>query len=130
MLAADYPLLGALWTVFAIFLFVIWFWLLIMIFSDLFRDHETSGWAKAGWTIGILLLPFLGILIYLIVRGGGMAQRTADAQEASQAEFDSYVRETAGSDSPADQIASAQALLDAGSITQDEFDQLKAKALS
>ena len=130
MLAADYPLLGALWTVFAIFMFVIWFWLLIMIFSDLFRDHETSGWAKAGWTILILLLPFLGILIYLIVRGSGMAQRSADAQQAAQTEFDSYVRETAGTDSPADQIASAQALLDAGSISQDEFDQLKAKALS
>jgi hypothetical protein len=130
MLAYDYPLLGALWTVFMIFMFVIWFWLLIMIFSDLFRDHEESGWAKAGWTIGILLLPFLGILIYLIARGDGMARRSAEAQQSAQDDFDSYVRETAASDSPADQIASAQALLDAGSIDQDEFNQLKAKALS
>jgi hypothetical protein len=130
MLAADYALGEALWTVLAIFLFVIWFWLLIAIFSDLFRDHETSGWAKAGWTIAIIVLPFLGILVYLVVRGGGMAQRQADAQQAAQADFDSYVRQAAGSANPADTIANAKALLDDGTISQDEFDQIKAKALS
>lgn len=130
MFAAEYALGEALWTVLAIFLFVIWFWLLIAIFSDLFRDHETSGWAKAGWTVLILFLPFIGILIYLIVRGGGMAQRQIDAQQAAQADFDSYVKQTAGSGDSASQIADAKKLLDDGTITQDEFDSLKAKALA
>jgi len=130
MLAADFALGEALWTVFAIFMFVIWFWLLIAIFSDLFRDHETSGWAKAGWTVAILVFPFIGILVYLIVRGGGMAQRQIDAQQAAQADFDSYVKETAGSGDSASQIADAKKLLDDGTITQDEFDSLKAKALA
>lgn len=130
MLAADFALGEALWTVFAIFMFVIWFWLLIAIFSDLFRDHETSGWAKAGWTVAILVFPFIGILVYLIVRGGGMAQRQIDAQQAAQADFDSYVKETADSGDSASQIADAKKLLDDGTITQDEFDSLKAKALA
>ena len=130
MLAADFALGEALWTVFAIFMFVIWFWLLIAIFSDLFRDHETSGWAKAGWTVAILVFPFIGILVYLIVRGGGMAQRQIDAQQAAQADFDSYVKQTAGSGDSASQIADAKKLLDDGTITQDEFDSLKAKALA
>ena len=130
MFAADFALGEALWTVFAIFMFVIWFWLLIAIFSDLFRDHETSGWAKAGWTIAILVFPFIGILVYLIVRGGGMAQRQIDAQQAAQADFDSYVKQTAGSGDSASQIADAKKLLDDGTISQEEFDTLKAKALS
>jgi hypothetical protein len=130
MFAADYGLGEALWTLLAIFLFVIWFWLLIVIFSDLFRDHETSGWAKAGWTIGIILFPFIGILVYLIVRGGGMAQRQADANVAAQADFDSYVRQAAGTSDPAGTISDAKKLLDDGTITQDEFDQIKAKALA
>lgn len=130
MFAADFALGEALWTVLVIFLFVIWFWLLIAIFSDLFRDHETSGWAKAGWTVAILIFPFIGILVYLIVRGGGMAQRQIDAQQAAQADFDSYVKKTADSGDSASQIADAKKLLDEGTITQDEFNSLKAKALA
>ena len=131
MFAADFALGEALWTLLVIFMFIIWFWLLIAIFSDLFRDKNESGWSKALWTIGVILFPFLGILLYLIVRGQGKAERQIDAQEAAQANYDSYVRETAGSgDDSATQIANAKALLDAGTITQDEFNDLKAKALA
>lgn len=112
------------------FLFVIWFWLLITIFGDLFRDHETSGVAKALWVIAIVVIPLFGILAYLIVRGGGMAKRAADSQKAAQEQFDSYVRSTAGATpSPTDQISQAKTLLDSGAIDQSEFDSLKAKAL-
>lgn len=130
LLAADYALGEALWTVFVIFLWIIWFWLLIAIFGDLFRDHETSGAAKAVWFIVILFLPYLGILIYLIARGGGMAERAAAQQQAAKAEFDSYVKQTAGAGGSAAEIAHAKELLDSGAITQAEYDQLKAKALS
>ena len=121
-------LLWMLW----FFLFVIWFWLLLTIFGDLFRDHEVSGWAKALWVVFIIVLPFLGILVYLIVRGGGMAQRQAAAMQQAQAQFDDYVRQTAGTSgggSAADQISKAKDLLDSGAISQAEFDALKAKAL-
>lgn len=112
------------------FLFVIWFWLLITIFGDLFRDHETSGGAKAFWVIFIIVIPFLGILVYLIARGGGMAARAAKSHQQAQEQFDTYVRNAAGSaQSPADQIAGAKSLLDSGAIDQSEFDRLKAKAL-
>jgi hypothetical protein len=113
------------------FLFVIWFWLLVMIFSDLFRDHEMSGWAKALWIILVIVLPFLGILIYLIVRGRGMAERNLKQQQAMKQQMDAQIRAVAGTGgSPADQIAQAKSLLDTGAITQAEFEALKAKALS
>jgi ABC-type multidrug transport system fused ATPase/permease subunit len=112
------------------FFFVIWFWLLITIFGDLFRDHEMSGGMKAFWCIFVIILPFLGIFIYLIVRGGGMAQRAAKSQQEMQKQMDDYVRQTATSGTSAEQIAQAKALLDAGTIDQGEFDKLKAKALS
>jgi hypothetical protein len=130
MYAADYALGEVLWTMFVLFMWIIWFWLLITVFSDLFRDHETSGAAKAGWSIFVILLPYLGVFVYLLARGNGMAQRAASQQRAAQAQFDSYVRETAGGGGAASEIASAKALLDSGAITQEEFDQLKAKALS
>jgi Phospholipase_D-nuclease N-terminal len=113
------------------FLFVIWFWLLIAIFSDLFRDHEASGWTKVLWTILVIVLPFIGILGYLLVRGRGMAERSAKQQKAVQSQVDAQIRSVAGtSSSPADQIAQAKTLLDSGTISQTEFDNLKAKALS
>ncbi len=113
------------------FLFVIWFWLLVVIFGDLFRDHETSGGMKAVWIFFLIILPFLGILIYVLVRGHGMADRAAKQNAAAKAQFDSQIRDAAGtSATPADEIASAKALFDSGAITQAEFDQLKAKALS
>jgi len=130
MLAADFALGEMIWTIFIVFMWVIWLWLLFAIFGDLFSDHETSGAAKAGWTILVILLPYLGILIYLIARGGGMAARSAARQKAAQADFDAYVQEAAGSAGPAGEIAHAKKLLDSGAISQDEFDALKAKALA
>lgn len=112
------------------FLFVIWFWLLIAIFSDLFRDRDTGGGVKALWVILLILLPFLGILLYLIVRGRGMGERQAAQMQAAQSQFDDRIRSASPSSSAADQIASAKALLDSGAIDQAEFAQLKAKALA
>lgn len=114
-----------------IFFFVVWFWLVMSIVSDLFRDHEASGVTKALWVVLVLVFPVLGVLGYLIVRGGGMAARAARAQKEAQDRFDSYVRSVAGGDpaGPADQIQKAKALLDSGAIDRAEFDRLKAKAL-
>ena len=113
-----------------LFFFVVWFWLLISIFSDLFRDHETSGTTKALWVVFVLIFPMIGILAYLIFRGSGMSARAAKSAHDAQAQFDAYVRSVAGGPpSPADQIQKAKALLDAGAIDRAEFDRLKAKAL-
>ena len=113
-----------------IFLFVVWFWLLITIFSDLFRDHEVSGVNKALWVILVVLFPLVGVLGYLVLRGGGMAARAAKSRQEAQEQLDAYVRSVAGTpQSPADQIQKAKALLDAGAIDRAEFDRLKAKAL-
>lgn len=130
MIIAEFGSGQALWTIFWFFLFIIWFWLLIMVFSDLFRDREESGWAKALWTIFLILVPYLGVFVYLIVRGHGMGERAAAAAQQQQAQFDSYVREAAGTSGPADQIAKAKALLDQGAITQEEFEQLKRAAIT
>ncbi len=114
------------------FLFVIWFWLLLTIFSDLFRDHEMGGGMKAVWIIVLILLPYIGILIYLIARGHGMAGRAAAQQARMQEQMNAQIRSVAGTSggNAADQIAQAKSLLDAGTITQAEFDSLKAKALA
>ena len=112
------------------FLFLIYFWLLFVVIGDLFRDHETSGWAKAIWVLFILLAPLLGILVYLIFRGEGMGRRSAASARAAQERFDAYVRDAAGTaQSSTDQIAHAKALLDSGAINQAEYDRLKAQAI-
>lgn len=113
-----------------IFFFVVWFWLLMSIVSDLFRDQEASGVTKALWVILVFFFPVFGILAYLILRGGGMAERAARMQKQAQDRFDSYVRSVASEQGPADQIQKAKALLDSGAIDRAEFDRLKAKALS
>jgi hypothetical protein len=128
VLAAEFGSGQVLWSILWLFLFVLWFWLLIAIFGDLFRDRSLSGWAKAAWCFFVILLPYLGIFVYLIVRGHGMSDRAMAAAKAQQEQFDSYVRETAGV-SPADQIARAKQLLDEGAINQAEFDRLKQRAL-
>ena len=118
------------WLLIWSFLFVMFLMVLFQIFGDLFRDPDLSGWAKAAWVIGLIVFPFLVILIYLIARGKGMAERQAIAMRAARQSTDEYIQSVAGSSAPAEQIASAKALLDAGTITQAEFDRLKAKALS
>ena len=126
----SYPILGAFWTIFIIFLWVIWFWILITIFIDLFRSHDLSGWAKALWFIFILLLPLIGVLVYLIARGGKMHEHAVrEAQQQDQA-FRAYVQDAAGSGNTADQLAKLADLRDRGVITPDEFEREKAKILA
>ena len=112
------------------FFFVAFLMVLFQVFGDLFRDPDLGGWAKAAWVIGLIVFPFLLILIYLIARGSGMAQRQATAMREARQSTDEYIQSVAGGSAPAEQIASAKALLDAGTITQAEFDRLKVKALS
>ena len=124
----DYPLLHLLWSMLLIFGFVIWFWLLITVFSDLFRRHDIGGGKKVLWIILLFASSFIGILIYLIVNGHGMAERNAKQMQQAQKQFDDHVKEVAGGS--AAEIAHAKSLLDSGAITQEEFDTLKKKALS
>jgi Short C-terminal domain/Phospholipase_D-nuclease N-terminal len=130
MLAADYPFLDVVWTMLIFFLWVIWFWILITVFADIFRRHDLSGWGKAGWVVFTVLLPFLGVFIYLISQGDDMAKRNVAQTRTQQQQFDEYVRETAGGGGAADQIAKAKQLLDSGAIDQAEYDAIKQKALS
>jgi hypothetical protein len=128
-LAADYPFLEVLWSILVFMAFVLWIWLAITCFIDIFRRRDTGGFTKALWVIFIIVLPYLGVLIYLIANHTGMAERQAkDVQEAQQA-FDERVREAAGSGGPASEIEKARGLLESGAINQEEFDRLKAKAL-
>jgi Short C-terminal domain/Phospholipase_D-nuclease N-terminal len=126
----SYPLLGAFWTIFIIFLWVIWFWILITIIIDLFRSHDLGGFAKALWFIFILFFPLIGVLVYLIVRGGKMHEHAARDARRQESEFRSYVQEAAGSQSPADQLAKLADLRDRGVITAQEFESQKAKILA
>ena len=128
--AADYPFLDVFWTMLVFFFWVIWIWILITVLIDLFRRHDVSGWGKAAWALFVIVLPYLGVFVYLITQGKGMAERRADEIRASQASFDQYVRDAAGSSGPSDQIAKAKELLDSGAIDQAEFEALKAKALA
>ena len=119
-----------LWSLVIIFFMIIFFIILFQVVFDLFRDHELSGWAKTGWLIFILVLPFLGLFVYLIVRGKGMAERSAKQQIDAKQQFDDYVRSAAGGGGgAATEIANAKKLLDDGTISQEEFDAIKAKAL-
>lgn len=128
-LASSYSFLDFFWDVLLFFAWLIWFWLLITVFADLFRRHDASGWAKAGWIVFVILLPYLGVLVYLIAEHQGIAERNLQRAQAAQHQFDRYVQSVAPQ-APADQIARAKTLLAEGAITQDEFDQLKAKALA
>jgi Short C-terminal domain/Phospholipase_D-nuclease N-terminal len=130
LLLANYNFASFLWDVLVIFAFVIWFWLLIVVFGDVFSRHDLGGWGKAGWIILVVILPYLGVFIYLIANSKGMGERAAARAQSQQAQADDYIRSVASSDSSADQIAKGKQLLDSGAITQAEFDQLKAKALT
>jgi putative oligomerization/nucleic acid binding protein/phospholipase D-like protein len=120
----------AMWTMFVFFAWILFFWLLFMVFGDLFRRHDIGGWGKAGWTIFVICLPYLGILVYLIAEGRGMGERRLAEVQAAQSQMDAHVRSVAGSSNAPEQIAKAKELLDSGAITQAEFDAIKAKALA
>ena len=126
--SSSYPFLSALWLMFVFFAFIIWIWLLITIFADIFRRRDIGGGMKALWIIFVIIAPYLGVLIYLIAEHNGMADRSMEQMKAMKAQQDDYIKSVAGS-SPADQVAQAKSLLDSGAITQEEYDALKAKAL-
>ena len=126
---ATYTFGDVMWTMFVFFAWILFFWMLFGVFGDLFSRHDISGWAKAGWTVFVIILPFLGIFVYLISQGKAMGERAQQRAQAQQTQVDDYVRSVA-SGSATEEIAKGKALLESGAITQAEFDQLKAKALA
>jgi len=125
-LASDYPLGGVIWTMLVFFAWVFWIIIAIRIFSDIFRRHDMSGFGKVMWSIFVILVPFLGVFVYLLAYHQGIAERDMASAQAAQSQMDSYVRSVAGGS--AEEIAKAKGLLDSGAITQAEFDQIKARA--
>ncbi len=124
----DYPFLGVVWTMLVFFGLVVWFWLLITVFADVFRRRDLSGWAKTGWVIVVIVLPLLGVFVYLITQGKNMAERKATEQQAVQAQVDEHIKSVAGG--PATEIDKARELLNTGAITQSEYEAIKHKALA
>jgi hypothetical protein len=129
-IAADYPFLDVLWSMIIFFVWVTWIWMMILILTDVFRRDDLSGWGKAAWTFFLIVLPFLGALIYLIAESDGMAKRRAQDVQGQKAQMDDYVRSVAGSGGPAAEIDKAKQLLESGAINQAEYEALKAKALA
>jgi hypothetical protein len=129
ILAADYPFLEVMWTMVIFFAFVIWLWILFTVLADIFRRHDASGGVKVLWIIFVVVLPYLGVFVYLIAEHKGMTERAIEKQREVKAQADEYVRSVAQA-SPAEQIAQAKELLDGGSITQSEFDRIKQRALA
>lgn len=130
VLAADYPLLNLFWTFLLFFGLMVYFWLLITVFADLFRRHDMSGWGKAGWTVFVFVLPLVGALSYLISQGQTMAERAGREADRAQQKTDAYIRSVAAPGyKGVDEIARGKELLDHGEISQEEFDQLKRRAL-
>ena len=130
VIAATYPFLQVLWDILIFFAWVIFIWIAITVLIDVFRRHDISGWSKAAWVVFVVLLPWIGVLTYLIFNHAGMAERRDRDSQVAQAQFDEYVRHAAGTGGPASEIQKAKQLLDNGTITQAEFDAIKAKALS
>jgi hypothetical protein len=128
VIAADYPFMDVFWSIIIFFFWVIWIWIVITVLVDVFRRHDIGGFAKALWVIFVVIVPWLGVLIYLVVEHDGMRERSTKQAQAQKDQFDQYVREASGGS--ADEIAKAKQLLDQGAITQDEFNALKAKALA
>ena len=127
--ASNYPFLDVFWDILIFFAWVIYIWIAITVLVDVFRRRDISGWAKAAWVIFVIVLPYIGVLAYLIFNHDGMADRSAKQSSATQAQVDEYIRTAAGTGGPASEIATAKKLLDAGGITQAEFDTIKAQAL-
>jgi uncharacterized membrane protein YcjF (UPF0283 family) len=130
ILGTSYPFLEVFWTILVFFGFVIWLWLLFTVIWDIFRRQDASGWVKVLWIIVVIIFPFLGVFIYLIAEHKGLAERSAKQQKTAEEETAQYVRSVAGQSDPTSQIANAKTLLDNGTITQAEFDQIKQKALA
>jgi hypothetical protein len=128
--ATSYPFLNILWTTLIFFAWVIFIWIAITVLLDVFRRRDISGWGKAAWVIFVVILPWIGVLVYLITNHDGMAERRMKEAQASQTQFDEYVRKTAGTGGAASEIEKAKQLLDRGAISQAEFDAIKAKALA
>jgi hypothetical protein len=128
ILAADYPFLNILWSMIIFFAWVIWIFMVFTILADVFRRRDLSGWGKAGWSVFLIVLPFIGALSYLIFQHDGMAERSAEQAKSQKKQADEYIRTVAGGS--ASEIEKAKQLLDSGAITQDEFATLKAKALA
>ena len=128
LLASDYPFLDILGTMILFFAWLAWFWILITVLADVFRRHDIGGGGKALWVVFLIVVPFLGVLIYLIAQHDGMRERSVEQMESQKAAMDEYVRQAAGGS--ATEIAKAKELLDAGTISQAEFDAIKAKALA
>jgi len=130
MLAADYPFLDVMWTMLVFFIWILWIWLLFTVFADIFRRHDITGAKKTLWIVFAILLPFLGVFVYLITQNVGMTERQLERTRAQRERFDAHVQQAAGSGGAADEIEKAKQLLDSGAITQAEFDALKEKALA
>jgi len=128
--ATSYPFLNILWTTLIFFAWVIFIWIAITVLIDVFRRRDISGWGKAAWVIFVVILPWIGVLVYLIANHDGMAERKMKETQASQTHFDEYVRKTAGTGGAASEIEKAKQLLDSGTISQAEFDAIKTKALT
>jgi hypothetical protein len=128
VMAADYPFMDVLWSMIIFFFWVIWIWIVVTVLIDIFRRSDIGGFSKALWVIFVVVLPWLGVLIYLIAQHDGMRERSIKQAQDQKAQFDDYVRDAAGGS--ADQIAKAKQLLDSGAINQAEFETLKAKALA
>jgi type VI protein secretion system component VasK len=130
MIAYDYPLLGAFWTMFWFFMWVLWIMLLFRVFGDIFRSDDMSGWGKAAWSIFVIVVPFFGVFVYLIARGRAMGQRDLEQAQARQQAFNSYVQEVAATGGSADELTKLADLKDRGVINAAEFEQQKAKILA
>ena len=130
MVAADYPFLDVLWTMLVFFIWIAWFMILFRVLIDIFRRHDIGGGSKVLWIIFVILLPFLGVFVYIITQSHHMAERDMKQAADAQAQFDEHVKSVAGSGGPAAEIEKANALLTSGAITQAEFDELKRKALA
>ena len=130
VIGSDYPFLDVMWTMLVFFAWIIWFWMLIQVFGDVFRRHDIGGGMKTLWIIFVIVLPFLGVFIYLISQNHGMNERNMQQVQRAQAQFDDHVRSVAGSGGAAAEIEKAKGLLDSGAISQAEFDSIKAKALA
>jgi uncharacterized membrane protein YcjF (UPF0283 family) len=130
LIATSYPFLEVFWTMLIFFGFVVWLWILFTVIADIFRRHDTSGWAKVAWIAFIIILPYLGVFVYLIAEHKGMTERTISRQKEAETQVAEYVKSVAPQADPAEQIAKAKSLLDQGTISETEFNQIKQKALA